>query len=73
MLRTELAPERYNGACLLGVAGIVVKSHGSASQAAFQSAIGVAYRAAQERLAECLQQRLQHVMLDIDINLDSKV
>lgn len=73
VLRTELAPERYNGACLLGVAGIVVKSHGSASQAAFQSAIGVAYRAAQERLAECLQQRLQQMMLDIEINLDSKV
>ena len=59
VLRTELAPDRYNGACLLGVAGIVVKSHGSASEAAFQSAIGVAYRAAQENLAERLQVHLQ--------------
>lgn len=59
VLRTELAPDRYNGACLLGVDGIVVKSHGSASEAAFQSAIGVAYRAAQENLAERLQEHLQ--------------
>ncbi len=73
VLRTELAPDRYNGACLLGVTGVVVKSHGSASQAAFQSAIGVAYRAAQERLAECLQQHLQQVMVDAELNLDTKV
>lgn len=73
VLRTELAPDRYNGACLLGVTGVVVKSHGSASQAAFQSAIGVAYRAAQEHLAECLQQHLQQVMVDAELNLDTKV
>lgn len=73
VLRTELAPDRYNGACLLGVTGVVVKSHGSASQAAFQSAIGVAYRAAQEHLAECLQKHLQQVMVDAELNLDTKV
>jgi glycerol-3-phosphate acyltransferase PlsX len=59
VLRSELAPERYNGACLLGVDGIVVKSHGNASQQAFQSAISVAYAAAQGRLAQRLQTRLQ--------------
>lgn len=59
MLRLELAPERYNGACLLGVDGIVVKSHGNATQEAFQAAISVAYRAAQEGLAERLQAHLQ--------------
>lgn len=59
VLRSELAPERYNGACLLGVDGVVVKSHGNASQQAFQSAISVAYAAAQGRLAERLQAHLQ--------------
>jgi glycerol-3-phosphate acyltransferase PlsX len=59
VLRSELAPERYNGACLLGVDGIVVKSHGNASQQAFQSAISVAYAAAQGRLAQRLQAHLQ--------------
>jgi glycerol-3-phosphate acyltransferase PlsX len=59
VLRSELAPERYNGACLLGVDGVVVKSHGNASQQAFQSAISVAYAAAQGRLAQRLQAHLQ--------------
>ena len=73
VLRTELAPERYNGACLLGVAGVVVKSHGSASEAAFTSAIGVAYRAAQESLAERLQQHLQQLITVVDSSQDMKV
>ena len=59
VLRSELAPERYNGACLLGVDGVVVKSHGNASQEAFQAAISVAYAAAQEGLAQRLQVHLQ--------------
>ena len=59
VLRSELSPERYNGACLLGVDGVVVKSHGNATQEAFQAAISVAYRAAQEQLAQRLQEHLQ--------------
>lgn len=59
VLRSELAPERYNGACLLGVDGVVVKSHGNASQQAFQAAITVAYKAVQEDLSERLRQHLQ--------------
>ena len=59
VLRSELAPDRYNGACLLGVDGIVVKSHGNASQQAFQSAVSVAYVAAQGQLAQRLQAHLQ--------------
>jgi phosphate acyltransferase len=38
-------PRRYNGASLLGLRGIVVKSHGSADRLSFQIAIG---RAAEE-------------------------
>ncbi len=59
VLRSELAPERYNGACLLGVGGVVVKSHGNASQEAFQAAISVAYAAVQEGLTQRLQVHLQ--------------
>lgn len=58
MLRSELAPERYNGACLLGVDGVVVKSHGNASSAAYQAAISVAYAAIQENLAQRLKDSL---------------
>jgi len=38
-LKTRLDPARYNGATLLGLNGIVVKSHGGASAIAFEYAI----------------------------------
>jgi glycerol-3-phosphate acyltransferase PlsX len=38
-LRKCMDPARYNGASLLGLNGIVIKSHGSASELAFQYAI----------------------------------
>ena len=41
-LRDTMNPQRYNGAVLLGLNGIVVKSHGSANHEGFASAIKVA-------------------------------
>ena len=41
-LRRKLDPRRYNGASLLGLSGIVVKSHGSADTSAFLNAIKIA-------------------------------
>jgi glycerol-3-phosphate acyltransferase PlsX len=38
-LKIRMDPARYNGASLLGLNGIVVKSHGSAGELAFQHAI----------------------------------
>lgn len=38
-LKKRMDPARYNGATLLGLNGIVVKSHGGASELAFQYAI----------------------------------
>jgi len=35
----QLDPSKYNGACFLGLNGIVIKSHGSANIAAFANAI----------------------------------
>jgi glycerol-3-phosphate acyltransferase PlsX len=40
----------YNGACLLGLRGIVVKSHGSADALAFEAALRRAYDAARKDL-----------------------
>jgi glycerol-3-phosphate acyltransferase PlsX len=40
----------YNGACLIGLRGIVVKSHGSADVLAFESALRRAYDAARNDL-----------------------
>jgi len=38
-LRGRLDPRRYNGASLVGLNGIVIKSHGSADQFAFENAV----------------------------------
>lgn len=53
------SPDHYNGALLLGVDGVVVKSHGAANQLAIASAIGVATRAVQENLPMRLGQHIQ--------------
>lgn len=41
-LRRRIDPRRYNGASLLGLRGIVIKSHGSADSLAFTHAIDIA-------------------------------
>jgi phosphate acyltransferase len=41
-LRERLDPRKYNGAVFLGLAGICVKSHGSADTLGFANAVGVA-------------------------------
>jgi glycerol-3-phosphate acyltransferase PlsX len=42
LLRQRLDPRRYNGAMLLGLSGIVVKSHGGTDALGFANAVGVA-------------------------------
>lgn len=54
-----LDPRRYNGACMVGLAGIVVKSHGRADSVAFSRAIGTAALAARRGLTEHIAQALQ--------------
>lgn len=51
-------PRRYNGASLLGLKGIVVKSHGSADAIAFQCALERAAEAARNRLPEQIAARM---------------
>ena len=47
-LRARIDPRNYNGASLLGLRKIVVKSHGSADETAFANAIEVAMLEAEE-------------------------
>ncbi|WP_081296960.1 MULTISPECIES: phosphate acyltransferase PlsX [unclassified Gilliamella] len=47
-----LEPGRYNGACLLGLRSIVIKSHGSANQKSFFAAIEQAILAIQTNIPE---------------------
>jgi len=49
---------RYNGAILLGLKGISVKSHGSADELAFGNAISRAYDAAENRALERISARM---------------
>ena len=58
-LQAELAPARRNGASLLGLQGIVVKSHGSASAQGFESAIRRALIEVRENLPQRLSGRLE--------------
>jgi glycerol-3-phosphate acyltransferase PlsX len=51
---------RYNGAALLGLRGLVFKSHGSADELAFENALSRAYDAAQNNLLERVQIRIAH-------------
>jgi glycerol-3-phosphate acyltransferase PlsX len=51
---------RYNGAALLGLRGLVFKSHGSADDFAFRQALCRAYDAARYNLLEGVQARIAH-------------
>jgi len=51
---------RYNGAALLGLRGLVFKSHGSADVMAFGNALNRAYDAATNNLLDRVQARIAH-------------
>jgi glycerol-3-phosphate acyltransferase PlsX len=57
--RRRIDPRRYNGASLLGLKGIVIKSHGSADELSFSSAINVAVVEVRESITERISARLQ--------------
>ena len=60
-LKNRMDHRRYNGAALLGLRGLVFKSHGSADELAFEQALNRAYDAARNNLLERVQARLAHV------------
>ncbi len=60
-LGNTLNPENYNGSCLLGLKGIVVKSHGSANANAFAKAIAKAKLAVQQNLIKKIERGLQEI------------
>jgi glycerol-3-phosphate acyltransferase PlsX len=57
-LRTRMDPRRYNGATMVGLNGIVIKSHGGADLFAFRRAIEVAVMEARNGVPERITQRL---------------
>ncbi len=59
-LKGRIDPGRHNGAALLGLRGVVFKSHGSADASAFGNALLRAYDAVDNQLLERVQTRLAH-------------
>ena len=57
--KARVDPRRYNGAALLGLRGLVFKSHGGADAFAFEQALTRAYDAARNRLLERVHDRIE--------------
>ena len=63
---SQMNPDHYNGASLIGLRGIVVKSHGNADETAYLQAMTLAVTEAQRRLPEMIKDRLESILLDIN-------
>jgi glycerol-3-phosphate acyltransferase PlsX len=61
--KARVDPRRYNGAALLGLRGLVFKSHGSADSFAFENALTRAYDAARNRLLDRVHDRIADTLL----------
>ena len=63
-IRRKLDPRRYNGASLLGLRGIVVKSHGSADKVSFAHAIEEAIVEVEKNVPDRISARLEELMTE---------
>jgi glycerol-3-phosphate acyltransferase PlsX len=61
LLRTHLDPNNHNGAVFLGLNGIVVKSHGGATEVGVAHAIGVAAKMVRDDLTRHITEDLANV------------
>ncbi|SEQ05740.1 phosphate:acyl-[acyl carrier protein] acyltransferase [Ectothiorhodospira magna] len=60
--RKRIDPRAYNGASLLGLQGVVIKSHGGADAVAFENAIRIARLEAQKRVPQRIDKRLEELL-----------
>lgn len=61
-LRTQLDPAQFNGASVLGLQGIIVKSHGNANSNAFYFAIEQALKEVTDRVPTLIAQRMEALL-----------
>ncbi len=52
-------PKRYNGATLVGLNGVVVKSHGSADTVAVRNALEVALREVRHNIPDRIRREME--------------
>ena len=60
--KRRIDPRRYNGASLLGLRGIVIKSHGGADALAFANAIEVAALEVRKAVPEHINRQLENLL-----------
>jgi len=58
--RDEVDPRRYNGASLLGLRGIVIKSHGGADALAFEHALRIADREIRSQVIARIEREVEN-------------
>jgi len=69
LFKEEINPERYNGACLIGLRGVVIKSHGSANIDATVCAIEEAVLQAKQKVPTKIRDSLEKA----HINFSKKI
>ena len=57
--KSNIDPRRYNGASLLGLQGIVIKSHGGADAFSFENAISIAHLEATKKVPQLIDKQLE--------------
>jgi glycerol-3-phosphate acyltransferase PlsX len=70
--KARIDPRRYNGAALLGLRGLVFKSHGSADAFAFEQALSRAYDAARNRLLDRVHDRILATLAALPVPDDER-
>ena len=63
-MKKTFDPSRYNGAILLGLNGIAVKSHGSTNDIGYAAAINVAVELAERKFIDQLKSELEKIDLE---------
>ncbi len=60
-LKSRLDPRKHNGASLLGLRGIVVKSHGNADRVSFQNAIEISVKLVEQQILTKMEAQFKAV------------
>ena len=63
-LEYKIDPKRYNGASLLGLRGIVIKSHGHAERISFATAIDEAIIEVKNNVPEKISEKLEQLLIN---------
>lgn len=63
-LMKKMNPDQYNGASLIGLRGIVVKSHGNANPEAFFYAISEAVKQVEQQVPGKIKQKIESLLME---------